>query len=65
MARRSKISEGILDRLANDGTLARIAMQLAINDGVDWPSLDDESKDAWTEAAIAKLRRGEISRRGF
>lgn len=58
--KRKPITEAKLDALANDGTLGRIAKRLAIEAGVDWPSLDGDAQDVWHEHAIEALRSGEI-----
>jgi hypothetical protein len=62
--KRKPITEAKLDALANDGTLGRIAMRLAIDAGADWPSLDGDAQDAWHERAIEMLRAGEINANG-
>lgn len=49
-------TEAQIDAMANDGRLTRLAMQLAIDAGADWPSLDGEAQDAWHERAIDHLR---------
>ena len=49
--------EAKLDAMASDGRLSRLAMQLAIDAGADWPSLDGDAKDAWHERAIEQVRQ--------
>lgn len=49
-------TEAEIDTLADDGRLTGIAMRLAIDAGVDWPSLNGEEQDEWHEVAIEKLR---------
>lgn len=63
--KRKPITEDKLDALSNDGTLARIAMRLAIGAGIDWPSLNGDEQDEWHERAIELLRSGEVSPRGY
>lgn len=50
------MSEDEIDDMANDGRLTQVAMRLAIDGGVDWPSLDGDAQDAWCERAIEHLR---------
>lgn len=50
------MTEREIDEMANDGSLSTMAMWMAIDAGIDWPSLDGEAQDAWHEAAIAKLK---------
>lgn len=49
-------SEAQIDAMANDGSLNQMAMGMAIDAGLDWPSLDGEAQDEWNERAIDRLR---------
>lgn len=50
--------EGEIDAMSDDGRLGALAKRLAIESGVDWPSLDKEAQDAWHERAIEHVRNG-------
>jgi hypothetical protein len=54
------VTQAQLDAMANDGRLSRLAMQMAIDAGNDWPSLDGDEQDAWAERAIRQIRSGHI-----
>lgn len=51
--------EGKLDAMANDGRLTAMAQAMAIEAGVDWPSLDGNAQDAWHERVIERVRFGD------
>lgn len=55
-------SETQIDAMANDGRLNRMAMQMAIDAGNDWVSLDDDARDEWNERAIDGLRAARKAR---
>jgi hypothetical protein len=50
--------------MADDGRLSALAKRLAIDAGVDWPSLGEDEQDAWHEAAIAQVRSSGADARG-
>lgn len=51
-------SEAQIGEMVNDGRTGRLAMEMSIAAGKDWPNLDDEEKDDWNEQAIERLRAG-------
>lgn len=56
----ARIIEAEIDEMDTDGRLTALAMTMAIDAGVDWPSLDGDAQAAWHERAVERLRGTDV-----